>query len=107
MTQADFSSSFLSEDNTKENDIITIIQNPIRERKMSQAGTAYYRTVAQVNINGMEKTYSIPRATGLRFIEAWGLEMDNWLAKKATIKHEKNKNGKIEIEAYPLEPQKV
>jgi hypothetical protein len=102
MVIADFSSSFLSPENAQENDIIVIIGKPREETKISQAGTPYVKVNIPVEINGKEKTYSPSRDTGKRFVEAWGKEMDNWLAHKATIKIIQVK-GKPQIEAYPLQ----
>jgi len=105
MVKADFSSNFLDATNAQDNDIIFIVGKAEFEKKLSQSGQEYIKTNIPVEINGKNKIYSPSRETGIKFVLAWGDEMDLWVGKKATIKHVlKQVKGKTEtyIEAYPI-----
>ena len=105
MVEADFSGSFLNSDNAPEGSKIVIVGKATIEEKKGPTGT-YLATNIPVEINKVAKVYTPSRESGLRFIEAWGKEMDAWIGKVATIKHVlKQVKGvtKKYIEAYPVE----
>lgn len=108
MVEADFSGAFLSAENADDNSIIVIVDKPELEEK-EYNGQTYNTTNIPVEINQKRKIYSPSRESGKRMVTAWGREMDNWVGKKATIKHVlKQIKGKTDtyIEAYPIVEEK-
>ncbi len=110
MAEADFSGSFLNAENANDGDLIIVVGKPENEEKTNLKGLAYNSVNIPVEINGKQKIFSPSRETGKRFVAAWSKEMDNWVGKKATIKHVlKQIKGKTDtyIEAYPIVEQKI
>ena len=104
MVKADFSGEYLNAENAKPKDTIIITGKATVELKQGKTG-AYTATNIPIEINKKPKTYTPSRESGQRMVEAWGDEMDNWIGKKAEIKHvDKNAFGvtKTYIEAYPI-----
>lgn len=104
MVEADFSGEYLNADNAKVDDIIVIVGKPTVELKQGKTG-AYTATNVPIEINKKPKTYTPSRESGQRMVDAWGKEMDDWVGKKAKIKHvDKSAFGttKTYIEAYPI-----
>jgi len=105
MVIADFSGEFLNAENAPENSEITITGKATIEQKKGAKGN-YTSTDIPISINGAEKIYSPSRESGKRMVKAWGSEMDNWIGKKAIIKHVLKQIGGVTstyIEAYPKE----
>jgi len=105
MVEADFSGEYLNCDNAPVDSTIVIVGKATVELKQGKTG-AYTATNIPVEIDKKPKTYTPSRESGQRMVEAWGIEMDAWVGKKATIKHvDKAAFGttKTYIEAYPVE----
>jgi hypothetical protein len=88
MVEADFSGNYVNADNTKENDVLEIIEKPYKESKLDVDTKASYEvTNMKVRLpNGTVKVYSPWRETGVAFTKVWGKEMDNWVGHKFTAK---------------------
>lgn len=110
MPKFDFSGNYVSVNNVKDGDVITITGLGIAEEKESAQEKVVINGVVKpkkylvlnlpCEVNGVSKTYTPDPKTGLRFQEAWGDDYEKWIGKQFTAEIE-------EYTAYGAEKQRV
>jgi hypothetical protein len=85
--ETDFSGEYINAENTKDGDILTILDEGIYEEKQDPVSKKVRRVLnITVENNGKRKTYSPDQETGRKFQAAFGTNTRDWLGKKFKAK---------------------
>lgn len=98
MVLTDFTGSFWSVENVKDQDIGVIIdEGKYEEKKNSKTNQSYMIFNISIESNSKKKLYSPSRETGMRFTLAWGEDSKKWVGHKVQFRLIKGY-----LEAFPL-----
>ena len=111
----DFSGSYVNIENTKDNDLLTIVACPIAEEQESPTEKVLINGVmkpkkflvlkCEVEVNETTKTFKIDNKTGMRFQYEWGRKLSRWVGKQFQSKIETYRAfgvDKKRVAGYPL-----
>jgi len=100
MVETDFSGNFVNAENTKDGDVMEMLD----EGKFEEKDWGKILNI-NVEVNGLKKIYSPSRDTGKRFQKAWGRDSKNWIGKKAKafiVNYKSFGNTKQAVEFEPI-----
>lgn len=120
MVEQDYSGNFVNDQNTTDNQIVTIVSDVTSEQKENQTKkvikngilvpSTYLAHSVEVDIGSGTKTFNIGSQTGIRFQMSFGKDSSKWIGRKFKIKFEPYMSygkQKIGIAGYPLEETKI
>jgi hypothetical protein len=110
MVIVDFTGMYLNAENSKDNDICTIVGEGENSTKKNLKGQEYSQPNVPVELNTKKYIYSPDMKTGKALVKAWGADTKNWIGKQLRISHVKYLSygqTKTKIECIPIEVKKV
>lgn len=117
MMEIDFSGDFINELNVADNDVLTIVSEPISEQKESPTekifdpktrmmiAKKYLQHTMSVDTGSSVKTYKVDNLTGIAFQKQWGKDSSQWIGKTFSVKLEPYTafgKQKVRVRGVPL-----
>ena len=86
MVEVDFTGDYLNADNTKENDVVTILNEGVYEERTINGDKKMMLDIG-VECNQKQKIYSPFDKEGQILVNAWGADTANWVGKQFEVIH--------------------